>query len=173
MMDIVERGHHAMVEDLFQQAYGELVGLAALVLHDRAAAEDVVQDAFAGLYRRGGLDDPDGGIGYLRRAVVNQCRGRLRRRAVADRPRAVPPAAGDGDPVGADAVADDDARAVADALAGLPLRERECVVAGLMLGLSHTEAGVALGLSPGSVKTHVHRGRRRLSTLLAPQMEDR
>lgn len=177
MMDVVDTeagdpSHHAFVEDLFHRCYGELVGLAALVLHDRAAAEDVVQDAFAGLYRRGELDDPDGGVGYLRRSVVNGSRGRLRRRTVAERPRPAPRTSPGEDPADR-VVADDDARRVATAMARLPLRQRECVAACLMLGLTHTEAAGALGISPGSVKTHVHRGTRRLTDLLSDPEDDR
>lgn len=161
-----EAEHRALVERLFQATYGELVGLATLVTGDRQAGEDVAQDAFAGLLRRGPLGDPDAAVGYLRRAVVNGARGRLRRRAVAERPHRADPQAAPTGPEEA-ALADDDATAVAAALARLPLRQRECVAACTLLGLSHTEAAAVLGISAGSVKTHVHRGTRRLTTLLA------
>ncbi len=170
MVDVVERDarHRELVEQLFQSSYGELVGLATLVTGDRQVGEDVAQDAFAGLLRRGPLDDPGAAVGYLRRSVVNLARGRLRRRAVADRPHAAPPPATTGaTPVEDNALADDDARAVAAALARLPLRQRECVAACTLLGLSHAEAAAVLGVSTGSVKTHLHRGTRRLATLLA------
>jgi DNA-directed RNA polymerase specialized sigma24 family protein len=40
-----------------------------------AAAEDVVQDAFLGLYRRWGrLADPAAAQSYLRTSVLNGCR---------------------------------------------------------------------------------------------------
>lgn len=163
---VAQAAHRTLVARLFATSYAELVGLATLVAGDRQAGEDIAQDAFAGLLRRGPLDDPDAAVGYLRRAVVNQARGRLRRRAVADRPRPVPP---DPSPPAVEdaALADDDARAVAAALARLPLRQRECVVVCTLLGLSHAEAAAVLGIAPGSVKTHVHRGTRRLADLLA------
>jgi len=168
MMDVVdpEAAHRDLVESLFQTSYGELVGLATVVTGDRQVGEDVAQDAFAGLLRRGPLADPDAAVGYLRRAVVNQARGRIRRRAVADRPRPSPPGPAAA-PVEDAALADDDARAVADALALLPVRQRECIAACTLLGLTHTEAARLLGVSAGAVKTHVHRGTRRLATLLA------
>lgn len=51
------------------------------MLGDRQAAEDVVQDAFAGLYRRwGGLADHGKALHYLRACVVNGCRTARRRR---------------------------------------------------------------------------------------------
>ncbi|HEU5151492.1 MAG TPA: sigma-70 family RNA polymerase sigma factor [Iamia sp.] len=158
--------HRALVERLFASSYGELVALATLVTGDRQAGEDAAQDAFAGLLRRGPLDDPEAAVGYLRRAVVNQARGRLRRRGVADRARPAPPPPSP--PTVEDAaLAGDDARAVAAALARLPRRQRECVVACTLLALSHAEAATVLSLTPGSVKTHVHRGTRRLAALLA------
>lgn len=168
MIDVVdpEAEHRALVERLFQTSYGELVGLATLVTGDREVGEDVAQDAFAGLLRRGPLDDADAAVGYLRRAVVNLARGRIRRRAVAGRARPSPPGPAAA-PVEDAALADDDSRAVAAALTRLPLRQRECVVACTLLGLSHAEAAALLGISAGSVKTHVHRGTRRLSSLLA------
>ncbi len=52
------------------------------MLGDQAAAEDVVQDAFLGLYRRwGSLADPAAAQSYLRTTVLNGCRSALRRRA--------------------------------------------------------------------------------------------
>lgn len=167
-MGVVEREaeHRALVEDLFRTSYAELVGLATLVTGDRTTGEDVAQDAFAGLLRRGPLDDPDAAVGYLRRAVVNLSRGRLRRRAVAERPHRADPSPVPAGPEDA-ALAGDDSRAVAAALARLPLRQRECVATCSLLGLSHTEAAAVLGISAGSVKTHVHRGTRRLAALLA------
>jgi DNA-directed RNA polymerase specialized sigma24 family protein len=52
------------------QAYAiGLVRLAMLMLADQQAAEDVVQDAFLGLYRRWGtLTDPGKALTYVRTA---------------------------------------------------------------------------------------------------------
>ena len=62
----------------------QMVRLAILLVDDMASAEDVVQEAFAGLYRNwGGLRDRNAAIGYLRTAVVNGSRSMLRRRRTA------------------------------------------------------------------------------------------
>ena len=56
----------------------------AILLVDDPSAEDVVQEAFAGLYRNwAGLRDRNAAIGYLRTAVVNGSRSMLRRRRTA------------------------------------------------------------------------------------------
>ena len=61
-----------------------MVRLAILLVDDMSSAEDVVQEAFAGLYRNwGGLRDRNAAIGYLRTAVVNGSRSMLRRRRTA------------------------------------------------------------------------------------------
>ena len=76
-----------------------LIRLAIVMLGDRAAAEDVVQEAFCGLYRRWGqLDDPGNAQSYVRAAALNGCRSALRRRK-----RAVPVGpAGRGGPASAE-----------------------------------------------------------------------
>ena len=65
------------------QAYATgLVRLAMLMLADQQAAEDVVQDAFLGLYRRwGSLADPGKALTYVRSSVLNGCRTVLRKRS--------------------------------------------------------------------------------------------
>jgi RNA polymerase sigma-70 factor (sigma-E family) len=158
-------GEDEAVEALFRRTYADLVRLAALVLGDRSQAEDVVQEAFAGLQRRAEpLAEPERIEGYLRRSVVNGSRSRLRRLRVERAPRAEPPR---GQRSTEDhAVADEDARAVAAALRQLPLRQRECAVWHYQLGLSHAEVAAVLGISIGSVKTHLHRASQRLTTLL-------
>jgi DNA-directed RNA polymerase specialized sigma24 family protein len=69
----------AGVTALYQAHALGLVRLAIIMLGDRPAAEDVVQDAFFGLYRNwGGLSDPAKALTYVRSSVLNGCRGALR-----------------------------------------------------------------------------------------------
>jgi len=65
------------------RAHGmDLVRIAAVMLGSRAGAEDAVQDAFYGLYRRWHqLADRNNALSYVRSAVINQCRSELRRQA--------------------------------------------------------------------------------------------
>ena len=66
---------------LYQQHATGLTRLAVVMLGDRVAAEDVVQEAFLGLYRHwGGLADPGKALAYARSAVLNRCRNALRQR---------------------------------------------------------------------------------------------
>jgi DNA-directed RNA polymerase specialized sigma24 family protein len=52
-----------------------LVKFAKVMLGDQSIAEDVVQDAFVGMYRNwASLQDRDKALGYLRTSVLNGCR---------------------------------------------------------------------------------------------------
>ena len=84
------------VTPLYAGQYRALVRLAALLLRDVGAAEEVVQDSFVamhGSWRR--LRDPDRALAYLRQSVVNRSRSALRHRTVVARhaPAPLPDAA--------------------------------------------------------------------------------
>src|SRR5580693_6731692 len=75
------------VDDLFRRHALDLVRFALMLVGDQATAEDVVQEAFLGLYRAWDrVPDPDAVRGYLRTAVLNgsvhrgRCRDRRHRR---------------------------------------------------------------------------------------------
>jgi len=70
-------------EELYRSSYTRMVVVARLTVGDLARAEELVQDAFAQLYRRWGeVSQPHG---YLRIAVMNTCRSHERRRVVEQR----------------------------------------------------------------------------------------
>ena len=69
-----------------------LIRLAVVMLGDRPAAEDAVQEAFCGLYRRWhSLADPAKALSYVRSSVINDCRTVLRRRRPARPARTLRP----------------------------------------------------------------------------------
>ena len=143
-------------EDLFRERYSEMVGLAGLLLNDRGAAEEVVQDAFAKYHlARHRIQDPERQVSYLRSIVCNLARGRLRRWGIERRLRPVPePEAA---PATDAALAQHQRDTVAAALAALPRRQRECVVLRYWLDLPEREIAATLGIAAGSVKSHLHR----------------
>ena len=157
------------VEALFRAEQGALVRLAMLLLDDRGAAEEVVQDAFVRLqvgWRR--VREPDRAAAWLRSAVLNGARSQLRRRAVRNRHREVD--ARDAPAAEVGALAGEEHRRVIGALRQLPARQREALVLRYYGDLSEAEIAAAMGVSTGSVKTHVHRGMATLASLLG---EDR
>jgi RNA polymerase sigma-70 factor (sigma-E family) len=146
----------AGVTELFGLHYRRLVGLAVLLVDDRETAEDVVQEAFEGLYRRWRrLRDPHAAAAYLNRSVVNGARSRLRHRAT-ERAHALPEV-GQSPSAESTGVAHDAEDALTDAVLALPRRQREVVVLRYYLDLSEEQIADWLGVSRGSVKQHAHR----------------
>jgi len=153
------------VEALYAAHWVGLVRLAALLLRDQRAAEDVTQDAFIALHHHWGrLRDPDRALAYLRRSVVNGCRSAHRRSAVADRHRPEPLS----DTASAEAavLAVERRATVLAAVAALPRRQREVLVLRHWLDLSEADIAATLGISRGSVKSHSSRGIAALRTTL-------
>ena len=148
--------------ELHRVHYRALVRLARLLVDDDASGEDIVQDAFVRVFN--GWDRVDDPVKYLRATVMNGARSGLRRRLVAR--RYVPPVARAA--AGADdvALARSEHGAVVDAVRKLPPRQRECLVLRYYADLSEAEIAATLGISPGSVKSHSHRGMAALTRVL-------
>jgi RNA polymerase sigma-70 factor (sigma-E family) len=142
-----------------------LVKLAVLMTSDQPTAEDVVQDAFLGLYRHwSSLHDADKALGYLRSSVLNGCRSvhrvRHRRQGITLDP-SVP-----ADSAEAEALLGEAHREVLAALRRLPSRQREAVVLRYYLDMTENQAAQAMGVSRGTVKSATSRGIAALARLL-------
>ena len=148
------------VAELFVGHHRRLVGLASLLVDDRQTAEDVVQDAFAGLYRHWrALRDPDAAVGYLNRAVVNGSRDALRRRRRAGTAvLQLVPRSGELASAEQDVVKHQDADRLWAAVTALPTRQRQVLVLRYYLDQSESEIAETLNVSRGSVKRHASRG---------------
>jgi RNA polymerase sigma-70 factor (sigma-E family) len=142
--------------ELFVAHRLSLVRLAVLLVDEPGQAEDVVQDAFAGLtakVRR--LRDPDAALAYLRKAVVNRSRSVLRRRRTARGyvpPRGIEDARPD-----ERAVLAEEHREILAALDRLAPRQREVLVLRYWSGLTEAEIAETLGISRGAVKSTASR----------------
>lgn len=159
------------VASLFRSEYGGLVRLASLLLGDRSASEEVVQDAFVKLqvgWSR--VREPGKAPAWLRTTVLNGARSRLRHRQVLQ--RHLEPVSFPAPSAETAAIASEEHRRVMVALRGLPQRQREALVLKFYLDLSEAETAATMGVSAGSVKTHVHRGLAALHSTLGLE-EDR
>jgi RNA polymerase sigma-70 factor (sigma-E family) len=159
-------GDHAAgaVAALYSEHAVGLIRLAYLMLGDRAAAEDAVQDAFFGLYRHWDqLADPGRALGYVRTAVLNGCRSVLRRQATG-RKLALHPAP----EASAEAavLSREEREEVMRAVRRLPDRQREALVLRFYLDLPEREIARIMGLRPGSVRSATHRALRALGQSL-------
>jgi len=131
-----------------------LTRLAYIMLGDRPAAEDVVQEAFLGLYKRWGhLRDRSSAPGYLRASVLNGCRVALRSRrndsaAVSELPW---------ESAEATALVGEEHRHLLQAIRTLPPRQREALVLRYYLDLSEEETARSMGIRRGTVKSATSR----------------
>jgi RNA polymerase sigma-70 factor (sigma-E family) len=152
--------------DLYAEHRMRLVRLAILLVDEMSTAEDVVQEAFAGLHRNWGrLRDEYAAIGYLRTAVVNGSRSVLRRRRTAR--DYVPPHQVNARSAESLAMLSVEHQAVVDALGGLAPRQREVLVLRYYGGLSEAEIAEATGISKGAVKSTASRALDSVADILA------
>lgn len=151
--------------DLYAAHWHSLVRLSWLLVRDQQLAEETVQDAFVAMHSRWSqLRNQDLALAYLRRCVVNSSRSVLRHRKVENRYLSAETSARTSQGITNEPSAESralehatGARLLA-ALGRLPRREREVLTLRYYLDLSEAQIAVALSISPGSVKTHAHRG---------------
>jgi RNA polymerase sigma factor (sigma-70 family) len=149
---------------LFRESAADVHGYAISLLGNRAAAEDVTALAFERLYRaRARLDHSRGAprawlFAIARNAALDELRRRTRQ------PQSeLPEEIHDGGDAGEDAFEQLARRAtVRDALAALPLREREVVLLKFHGQLSNSELAKALDVSESNAGTRLHRALTRL-----------
>ena len=156
------------VTALYQAHAVRMIRIALLMLGDRAAAEDVVQDAFLGLFRRwDGLHDTGKVEAYIRSAVLNGCRDAIKRRSRRDRrDRAAVFDLGELPSAEAAALISEDRRRILAGLRLLPGRQREALVCRYYLELSEEETASAMGVSRGTVKSTSSRAIAALGRML-------
>ncbi len=155
------------VTALYQAHALGLIRLAVIMLGDRAAAEDVVQEAFCGLYRRWhALSDTENAQRYVRSSVINGCRSVLRRRNRQ-------PAGLVGDPPAESAesaaLVSEEHQQVLTAIRRLPGRQREALVLRFYLDLTEEEIAASMRISRGTVKSTTSRALAALGRILGEQ----
>ena len=150
----------------FEGAYPRVVGQLRLLTGDLAAAEDAAQEAFvraASRWRQlARYDQPEAWVRMTAfRLAIDQLRRARRQRRLLARlgTRRVP-----------EAELNPQDRAVVEALGRLPLPMREVLVLHHCLDLPVETVATQTGVSVGTVKSRLSRGRERLAELLAPDL---
>lgn len=153
-----------LFEATFRSGYPKAVRVAARILGDRARAEEIAAEACTRAFvhwKR--LSREPWREAWLVRVAANLAIDTARRRAV---PLAVSePAPPDDDLVVLRS-------ALVAALARLPRRQRDVVVLRYLTDLSEADTACALGISEGTVKTHLSRGLAGLRQVLGPSVEE-
>jgi RNA polymerase sigma-70 factor, ECF subfamily len=182
------RGELAAFNLLVAHYQRPLYNLCLRMLASPEAAEDATQEAFIAAFRaidrfRGGAGEVGRAAGFrawLFRIGVNACYDELRRRrsrlAVSlDEPRGESGRARDIEHPGPalDEIAEtaELGRAIQEALSALPSDQRLAIVLCDVQGLDYSEIAQVMGVSLGTVKSRINRGRSRLRALLLSRGE--
>ncbi len=117
------------------------------MLGNRAAAEDVASETFARALLRWDRLDQGRLPGWVLRVTANQAIDLMRKKGRQLEPTVI-------------SLEDSTTLrlAMAEALSKLPRRQREAIALRFLSDLSEADTAAALGVSTGSIKTHVHRG---------------
>ena len=147
--------------DLYRATMADVFAYVATMLQDRAAAEDVVAQAYERAYRKRRSFDARRGserawiFGIARNAALDELRRRKRTVALVAEPAEVADAADD--PIAAERRA-----TVRAALGGLDPRDRELIALKYHGGLANAELAALLGVSESNVGTRLHRAMTKL-----------
>jgi RNA polymerase sigma-70 factor, ECF subfamily len=174
----------AMAGDL--DAFNELVrlyqdylfALCVRVVNDREAAADAVQEAFFSAYRNLSRFRGDSFRSWLTRIALNAATDvlRLRKRRPSEpypewEDDAWQPPADAADAPDRQALRRDAAQLLSRALARITADQRTAIVLYDVEGYDYQEIAQITGVSLGTVKSRIHRGRLALRDLLADDME--
>lgn len=170
LLQSVAGGDRNALKAVYARQATRLFGVAMAILRDRAAAADVIQDAFLKVWQRAGQFDPQRGeaSAWLAQVVRNRALDFARargREVLSDDPRL-----GDGT-IGPDALdaltTAEDGRRLHHCLQQLDQKNREGVVLAFVHGLSHPEIAARLGHPLGTVKSWIRRGLLNLRACLS------
>lgn len=173
LLALFAAGDQAAARTLTDQLLPGALRQAYRMLSDATEAEDVAQEAMLRLWKQAA--DWRAGEArastWLYRVVYNLCIDRIRKRrpqvAVEDAPEPVDP-----DPSVIERMAQSEqSRAIAQAIAALPERQRQALVLRHFDGLSNPEIGAALECSVEAVESLLARARRTLAKTMRDDEE--
>jgi RNA polymerase sigma-70 factor (ECF subfamily) len=172
------RGEEAALTALYEATSRVVFGLAARILGDLGAAEEVVMDVYVQAWREAGTYRADRGSPMAWLLTVARSRALDRRRSSDRRRRREQPIARGfevvwtgGGPERA-GIEEENRRRVLAAIAKLPGEQRRAIELAFFQGLAHPEIARRLGEPMGTVKTRIRLGMMKLRGLLKP-LEDR
>jgi RNA polymerase sigma-70 factor (ECF subfamily) len=178
LVEQARAGDLAAFNQLVELYQDYLYAMAMRVLRQRDIAEDAVQEAFFSAYRN--LDRFSGSSfrAWLTRIAINAARDILRRQK--RRPSEPypewedeawqPPTPASEGPEQI-ALVSQQRSAMARAMAGITDDQRTAIVLYDVQGYDYAEIASLTGVSVGTVKSRIHRGRLALRELLGPDME--
>jgi RNA polymerase sigma-70 factor (ECF subfamily) len=159
----VAAGQQAAVAQLYDRYQGSLYGMATRITGDRALAEDVVQDAFLGIWRNASRFRPERASARTWILAITHHRAvdAVRRRRPASElpdPDVAPPRALIAPDVWPEVALRLEGDAVRTALAALPAPQREAIELAYFSGLTQHEIAARTDAPLGTVKSRVRLG---------------
>ena len=177
LMERVRRGDEAALSALYDRYGGLILTVALRIVGDRELAEEVMQDTFLRVWNASDSYLASRGqvsgwlIGITRNRAIDMLRSRLHKTRL--RERTPLPEPGDEDSFGVpdetDAIAT--RQAVADALAGLSMAQRQVVELAYYGGLSQSEIAHQLGEPLGTIKSRTRVAMEHLRVALRPHFK--
>ena len=161
-----QAGEPAALSEVFRRYAPAVWSVAVGILHDRALADDAVQETFVRAWRASVRFDPTRPLGPWLFAIA-------RRAAIDVHRREMRPTRGDHAAETDQVVVDDPTDEawlrweVRQALDRLPERDRRLMRLLHLEGHTHAQAAELLDLPVGTVKSRSHRAHRRLAEILA------
>ena len=164
----LKQGSKEALRRIYMEYKDNLLTIAASMLHDTYAAEDVLHDVFVsfaggigGLQLRGSLRN------YLIASVVNRVRDQFRKKKhhMVELEEAGQFASDSDGPVQS-AVFGEQAGRLTDALARLPLEQQETIVLHLNAGMKFKEIALIQGIPLSTVQGRYRYGLEKLRTIL-------
>ena len=170
-MRALARGDHTALACIYDRYRLILFGLVMRILHDRAEAEDVLQETFLQVWRRAGDFDEARGRAFTWLVTIARSRALDRLRASASRGRVATEAAqmphDEAGDAAEDALRSEQGKVVRQALAELPSEQRRALFLAYFEGLTHVEIAEKTGEPLGTVKTRIRSGLISLRKILA------
>ena len=152
---------------LFEQHYDGLCDLATMILGDAATAEEIVMEALLKTFSGWGrIRDKARASFYLRRAVINLSRSKIRRKIIEGRVNAMVHRRDEMRPPPWTVDTHETAREVWRAVRGLPTRQRACIYLRYVEDLAEGDIAEIMDCSVGTVRSQLSRARAKLESAL-------